>query len=359
MIERAKELKATTLNPSVAFNSAKDFTSCMTEEFGFDATMFSEHATLLTGGEGIQLTYDSEDFTGSSEVMRPFPGVYMIMFEGVFRNDAVWQTAWNSSSRRDSYFSILIRELGEYEIRIGEKEYQPDQNFGLIIKDLYPGDMHVVQSLDETVRYTSFLLTPDGASAAAVRMGVAVPQAFKILSLNSAPDDLAITLPLTNGFWRFIRSLWDTSVDASVRATLMRLKIGELFCLLDSAQSSFAAPPPWAISFLETRKIKSAQEILDVNYRSPPNYTQLSRRVGLNRRKLAEGFRSVFGMSIGEYCQIRRLEMARDLLTNTDKTVTSVANECGYDSSASFTRAYKRNFGISPRQARDHGNSGR
>ena len=58
--------------------------------------------------------------------------------------------------------------------------------------------------------------------------------------------------------------------------------------------------------------------------------------------------------TIGEYIRVRRLSEAGKLISRTDKTITDIAMECGYSSSASFAKAFKQFNGFSAVECRTH-----
>lgn len=66
-------------------------------------------------------------------------------------------------------------------------------------------------------------------------------------------------------------------------------------------------------------------------------------------------FSAVVGKPIGAYIRERRLAKASLLLTDPDKTITSICFECGFNSSQSFCRAFKNSYGISPSDYRRMG----
>lgn len=65
-----------------------------------------------------------------------------------------------------------------------------------------------------------------------------------------------------------------------------------------------------------------------------------------NRFYLERVFKRAYGESIISYRNKRRMEFAKMLLQN--KTVTEVAEEVGYGSIYSFSRAFRTHFGINP-----------
>lgn len=99
-------------------------------------------------------------------------------------------------------------------------------------------------------------------------------------------------------------------------------------------------------------KIHEARHILLSNLNSPPSILELSREVGINDYKLKCGFREVFDQTVYGCLFEHKMELARRLLLDTDKTVVEVAYECGYDYASHFTSAFKRKYGVSPKEFR-------
>ena len=78
----------------------------------------------------------------------------------------------------------------------------------------------------------------------------------------------------------------------------------------------------------------------------------ISEHLGLSRRQLERRFRADVGMSPAEYRQQLRLERGRWLLGNTDLDVTEIALQCGFSDGASFSRAARRAWGLTPSAVR-------
>jgi AraC-like DNA-binding protein len=63
-------------------------------------------------------------------------------------------------------------------------------------------------------------------------------------------------------------------------------------------------------------------------------------------------FHEVFHETPNQYLQRRRLEQARELLESTDRGVTEISLDVGFESSTSFSALFRRSFGCSPREYR-------
>jgi AraC-like DNA-binding protein len=73
-----------------------------------------------------------------------------------------------------------------------------------------------------------------------------------------------------------------------------------------------------------------------------------SQSVGLSRRQFTEVFRKVTGQSWRQYVLGLRLKQAADLLTNTDRSVSAVAFESGFEDLSNFHHSFKSAYGCSP-----------
>lgn len=71
-------------------------------------------------------------------------------------------------------------------------------------------------------------------------------------------------------------------------------------------------------------------------------------------------FRALVGESVGQYVSRLRVEQAaRQLTYHSDKSITAIALDCGFSSSATFARAFKSTFGMSASEFRELGDEAR
>ncbi len=75
---------------------------------------------------------------------------------------------------------------------------------------------------------------------------------------------------------------------------------------------------------------------------------QLAREVGLSRTLLAARFRDGTGDSPMRHLTKIRLGQAADYLTTADLSLDAIARRTGYASDTSLSKAFKREFGVSP-----------
>jgi AraC-like DNA-binding protein len=75
---------------------------------------------------------------------------------------------------------------------------------------------------------------------------------------------------------------------------------------------------------------------------------EAAQSVGLSRRQFTELFRRVTGQNWRQYVLGLRLKHAAELLAGTDRSVSAVAFECGFDDLSNFHHSFKSVHGCSP-----------
>jgi AraC-like DNA-binding protein len=79
----------------------------------------------------------------------------------------------------------------------------------------------------------------------------------------------------------------------------------------------------------------------------------LAELVSMSRSAFVDRFTTLVGIPPIRYLTILRLQTAKRSLRETRKTIAQLAPEVGYGSDEAFSRAFKREFGLSPAQWRD------
>jgi AraC-like DNA-binding protein len=142
--------------------------------------------------------------------------------------------------------------------------------------------------------------------------------------------------PFENGFRR-----------AFLTAKALELACHTLFSLAQSDQGETAN-----FSTADYRKLHAAMRMIRSNLQQPPNVQQLADAVGLSRHRLQLGFRVVYGDTAGRIRDKVRMDLALDLVRDSPMSMIEIALETGYEHAASFTRAFKAAFGVSPQTMR-------
>lgn len=105
------------------------------------------------------------------------------------------------------------------------------------------------------------------------------------------------------------------------------------------------------LSSRDRQKIRELYDLLESNSLSSPSVATLSSELGINRDKLIKGFKQVYGKSISEMALYFKMQHAKVRLSQGE-SVTQVALETGYAYVSNFSTAYRRFFGVSPKNER-------
>ena len=98
--------------------------------------------------------------------------------------------------------------------------------------------------------------------------------------------------------------------------------------------------------------IGRALTLIHQNLAAPWTNETLAKEVALSRSAFVERFTSAVGVPPIRYLTQWRLQAAKLNLQETRRTIAQLANSVGYDSEEAFSRAFKREFGVSPSQWR-------
>ncbi len=98
-------------------------------------------------------------------------------------------------------------------------------------------------------------------------------------------------------------------------------------------------PPAW---------LKKAHELLRDCCHDSISIAEIASAVGVHPLHLARTFRRFFNCSPGEYLRKSRIELASNLLLNSEKTIVEIALTSGFTDQSQFTRSFKQQTGYTP-----------
>lgn len=99
-------------------------------------------------------------------------------------------------------------------------------------------------------------------------------------------------------------------------------------------------------------RVHYAQKVYLENLQENLSLSEVAQRVGTYARQLADDFRTVTGQSTQTWLREKRMQQACHYLLNTEKEISSIAEEVGYTSAAAFSNAFREHFGLTPREYR-------
>src|SRR5574342_380962 len=91
-----------------------------------------------------------------------------------------------------------------------------------------------------------------------------------------------------------------------------------------------------------------ARELIDAQYAQPLDLDELARTANFSRYHFLRAFRHAFHATPHEYLTRKRIERAKELLAQSDFTVTEICFEVAFESLGSFSSLFHKIVGWSP-----------
>lgn len=245
--------------------------------------------------------------------------------------------AWKINWHRNNGWELYYQAKGRSAWRLGRARFEvPEGGFYLIAPDAR-------HSLDK-------FHTPEA------HFYYAVFHPEKVLAKHERPLIADWRAPFHTGagagsleapFRALIRevSMQDAAHETGVRAQLTALCV-ECHRLLH------AAATPGKPALAAHPAAMRARECMESNPGHAWRLDELAALAGVSAPHLGEVFGREYGEPPGRYLRRRRLEIARDLLRDSNRPVTRIAQDLGFASSQHFANAYKRHFKLTPRAQR-------
>ena len=96
------------------------------------------------------------------------------------------------------------------------------------------------------------------------------------------------------------------------------------------------------------RRMLRARDAIDRTYAQPLDITSLARVAHVSEAHFIRTFRATFGETPHLYLQRRRVERAMFLLNATDRSVTDICLDVGFNSLGTFSRTFHKIVGETP-----------
>ena len=131
---------------------------------------------------------------------------------------------------------------------------------------------------------------------------------------------------------------------------MLRLEVAALF--RPGERESAGAPET---PRTRRRSVDAALATMRRNLEAPLPLGRIAASAGLTQRALERAFRATLGSTPRSVYRGLRLREARRLVVETGLSIAEIAGRCGYVDASAMTRAFRGEFGLSPREFRRAG----
>ena len=115
------------------------------------------------------------------------------------------------------------------------------------------------------------------------------------------------------------------------------------------ASSSFVRA---GVGVEESRRIRKVKQYIDEHASEPIRQTDLADLVGMSRSAFSSFFKLRTGRTLSDYLIEIRLGNAARMLVDTNKSISEICYDCGFNNLSNFNRIFKSRKGSTPREFR-------
>jgi AraC family transcriptional regulator len=100
------------------------------------------------------------------------------------------------------------------------------------------------------------------------------------------------------------------------------------------------------------RWLRRIRDQLREEFSSVPSLGKIAAGAGVHPAYLATSFQQHYGVSVGQFVRMQRIERARNMLAHSDSTLSDTALLLGFSDQSHFCRTFKKQTGLTPLEYR-------
>ncbi len=238
-------------------------------------------------------------------------------------------------------FRLFYLLSGRLDIKVEDKMYMLSPDQVLFIPPAIPYRVYaseenefIILNFDMTQKYAATSsITPDYAKYFDARH-VINPETVSELSVTTlfeTPDSAREEINALHNCW--LEEILYYKEESDTRLKLL------LLSLLAAKQSSSPSHP---------HIVNRILRYIGDHYREPLTAERLAREFLYHPNHLGRVFREATGVSLHRYVIDCRLREAKELLSTTDKSIETIAQQTGFESPSYFSKYFRQKTGVSP-----------
>lgn len=223
----------------------------------------------------------------------------------------------------EKQFVVYRETAGEYDLPVSATKEQTRTFFELIM----------------TAEFFDGLFTEESAFLTSFRNNCTVQ--------TPAFDFIAGIEP---AMFAIINDMRNAPYSGYLKGVYLEAKSIELFLLQIRQLDQQAGVTRTRLKPADIERLQAVKDHINKNFDQPGSIITLAKWAGINQMKLKDGFKELFGTTVFGYISEVRMEEARRLLLDEKLNVSEVADRIGYKHPQHFTAAFRRKFGITPKE---------
>ena len=153
------------------------------------------------------------------------------------------------------------------------------------------------------------------------------------------------------GIWNIFDQLKYALEQENLNAMYFEAKALELLSnIMQKKEKKLKSCKSLKLSDYENQNIEKIQKYLCEHLHEKHSIKELSTKFGMNHNKIYCGFRKRYGCSVKKYLYDYKMKQAHYLLKKQMLPISEVADQLAYSSGSSFCEAFKRYYGVCPKE---------
>lgn len=227
---------------------------------------------------------------------------------------------------------FLLKGQSEYFVK--DKTYSVEGNYIVLIpKNELHYNMYITDKIERYVlNFSEDLITPS------------------LLPVMKLLFNKPIYLPRHPNYLKRLMSdiISEYHKNDAFSADILQCRITEILTYL-ARNPSLPLPDKAEITHPSVAKLT---HYINENYNKRLTLENSAHMLGIDRSYLSKLFHSNTGFTFKNYLSIIRIKRAKELLVETNKSITTIAYECGFDDSNYFSTVFKKSEKIPPLEYR-------
>lgn len=297
----------------------------------------------ITSADGLETVYRVSPLLGEGHKREIClqPGVDLCIFERTYHQDVAFYIPENLHPVQFMVYLSGVADSGDFIYQDADWGYIGGSGVQQPVRTVFAGTRHQVA--------VSIHVQPD---LLVQFLGMSETELQPTLEALVPGDDRpqrVFSSRTTGAIRTVIRQMIDCPFAGMTKRLYLQGKVLELMALQLEGITALGAPSR-ALKPETIARVQQAATVLRSQLETPPCQTALAQQVGVSDRTLRRGFKQLFGTTVLGYLTEQRLQYAESLLRDTSLSVTDVVHHCGYSNQGHFAAAFKRRFGMTPKQ---------
>lgn len=134
--------------------------------------------------------------------------------------------------------------------------------------------------------------------------------------------------------------------------SVVRHLLSALFIMIESERNKTAASEN-ALTTTQNTTLQNFLRILEENYQRPVGVDFYAEKLFMSARNLNLICKNILHQTVSEIIETRKLIEAKNQLTHSDKNISEIGFDLGYNEKAYFTNVFKKRTGQTPSEFRE------